>query len=92
MTQNPANLSRILDDRHDLHIISAFWTHEGINRDLPYGFTFTGRGYDMEVSIPFGRTDLAAPPDLEAVLVRCVESCPTAAIAFSIDREPEGPN
>ncbi len=54
-----------------------------ITRDLPYGFTFTGRGYDMEVSIPFGRTDLAAPPDLEAVLERCVESCPTAALAFT---------
>ena len=63
-----------------------------ITRDLPYGFTFTGRGYDMEVSIPFGRTDLATPPDLEAVLTRCVESCPTAALAFAVDREPKGPS
>ncbi len=53
-----------------------------ITRELPYGFTFTRRGYDMEVSIPFGRNDLGAPPELEAVLARCVESCPTAALAF----------
>jgi NADPH-dependent glutamate synthase beta subunit-like oxidoreductase/ferredoxin len=59
-----------------------------ITRDLPYGFTFAGRGYDMEVSIPFGKTDLAAPPDLEAILIRCVESCPTAALAFAVGQEP----
>lgn len=62
-----------------------------LTRHLPYGFTFTGRGYDMEVSIPFGRTDLAAPPDLEAVLVRCVDSCPTAALAFTISPETRRP-
>jgi len=63
-----------------------------ITRGMPYGFTFTGRGYDMEVSIPFGRTDLASPPDLEAVLLRCVDSCPTAALAFAADRGPNGPS
>jgi len=44
-----------------------------------YGLTFVGRGFDMKVAVPFGRP---LGQGLEACVGRCVEACPTGALAW----------
>jgi ferredoxin len=43
------------------------------------GLTFKGRGFDVRVVLPFGRTLDQVPAD---VLAACVQNCPTGALAF----------
>jgi ferredoxin len=51
----------------------------------PLGLTFIGRGFDVQVGVPFGR---AFDEGLTRAAVRCVEACPTGALSM---REPTGP-
>ena len=44
------------------------------------GLTFVGRGFDVRVAVPFGRT---LAEGLRASAAKCVEACPTGAIAFT---------
>jgi NADPH-dependent glutamate synthase beta subunit-like oxidoreductase len=48
------------------------------------GLTFIGRGFDVQVAVPFG--SLIAE-GLERVARQCVAACPTAALAFKGDNE-----
>ncbi len=43
------------------------------------GLTFSGRGFDVEIKVPFGR---ALDQALQASAEECVAACPTAAISF----------
>ena len=43
------------------------------------GVTFTGRGYNTQVAVPFGE---ALQDGLQTVAKECVEACPTGALAF----------
>ena len=45
----------------------------------PLGMTFIGRGFDVKVGVPFDETVEHA---LLKTAKRCVEACPTAALAF----------
>jgi ferredoxin len=45
----------------------------------PLGLTFIGRGFDVRVAAPFGRT---IAEGLQKVAVECVENCPTGALVF----------
>jgi ferredoxin len=45
----------------------------------PYGLTFLGRGYDVRVAVPMGRP---LSEGLTHTAERCVEACPTGALAF----------
>ncbi len=49
----------------------------------PLGLTFVGRGFDVRVGVPFERSLEEA---LGKVAAKCVEACPTAALAFKCDR------
>ncbi len=46
----------------------------------PLGLTFVGRGFDVKISVPFGR-EIAA--GLQNVAEQCVNCCPTGALAFA---------
>jgi ferredoxin len=43
------------------------------------GLTFIGRGFDVRIGVPFGESVADA---LRSTAARCVEACPTAALAF----------
>jgi ferredoxin len=44
------------------------------------GLAFVGRGFDVRVAVPFGRTLVEG---LRASAAKCVEACPTGALAFT---------
>ena len=48
------------------------------------GLTFIGRGFDVRVAVPFGRS---IADGLKRVASQCVAACPTAALAFKLNRE-----
>ncbi len=43
------------------------------------GLTFVGRGFDVRVTVPF---DASLAEGLQVAAARCVEACPTGALAF----------
>ena len=43
------------------------------------GLTFIGRGFDVQVAVPFGRS---IAEGLKHAASKCVAACPTAALAF----------
>ncbi|MCF6286068.1 MAG: hypothetical protein L3K26_12875, partial [Candidatus Hydrogenedentes bacterium] len=43
------------------------------------GLAFSGRGFAMEIKVPFGRS---LDEGLKKSAAECVQACPTAAIAF----------
>jgi NADH dehydrogenase/NADH:ubiquinone oxidoreductase subunit G len=43
------------------------------------GVTFIGRGFDMEMAVPFNQNMNKA---LTQTAQKCVEACPTGALAF----------
>jgi NADPH-dependent glutamate synthase beta subunit-like oxidoreductase/ferredoxin len=45
----------------------------------PLGLTFVGRGFDVRIGVPFGRT---IEEGLRKVAAECVAACPTGALAF----------
>ena len=45
----------------------------------PLGLAFIGRGFDVKVSVPFGRE---VEEGLQKVAAECVEHCPTGALVF----------
>ncbi|MEI6681134.1 MAG: 2Fe-2S iron-sulfur cluster-binding protein [Bacteroidota bacterium] len=45
----------------------------------PIGLTFAGRGFDVQITVPFGETIREA---LQAAAAACVEACPTGALAY----------
>ncbi len=51
-------------------------------RGEPLGLTFVGRGFDVQVGVPFNRSLDEA---LTKVAAECVAACPTAALAFRVD-------
>lgn len=51
----------------------------------PLGLTFIGRGFDVQIGVPFNRTLEEA---LGKVAAECVAACPTAALAFQRDPLP----
>ena len=51
----------------------------------PLGLTFVGRGFDVRVGVPLSGSMREA---LQRVAAECVEACPTAALAWAIDRLP----
>jgi len=48
------------------------------------GLTFIGRGFDVRVAVPFGRS---IAESLKHAASQCVAACPTAALAFKLNRE-----
>ena len=52
----------------------------------PLGLTFIGRGFDVRVGVPLGRSLEAA---LQKVAAQCVAACPTAALAWKDDNRPK---
>jgi ferredoxin len=50
----------------------------------PLGLTFIGRGFDVQVGVPF---DGGIEEGLQRVAAECVEHCPTGALVFA-DRKP----
>ncbi|MBM4090136.1 MAG: FAD-dependent oxidoreductase [Planctomycetes bacterium] len=46
----------------------------------PLGLTFVGRGFDVELQVPFGR---GLDEALTRVAAQCVAACPTAALRFA---------
>jgi ferredoxin len=53
----------------------------------PLGLTFIGRGFDVRVAAPFGRT---VDEGLQKTARECVEHCPTGALAFEEAPAVEG--
>lgn len=49
------------------------------NEGERFGFTFAGRGFDVRVRVPFGKS---IQEGLEKSAAECVKSCPTGALAF----------
>jgi ferredoxin len=45
----------------------------------PLGLTFIGRGFDVKIAAPFGKT---IEEGLQIVAQECVDGCPTGALAF----------
>jgi NADPH-dependent glutamate synthase beta subunit-like oxidoreductase/ferredoxin len=52
----------------------------------PLGLTFVGRGFDVQVSAPFGR---GFAEGLKQVAAECVAHCPTGAIVFADGKHPK---
>jgi len=52
----------------------------------PLGLTFVGRGFDVQVSAPFGR---GFAEGLTRVAADCVAHCPTGAIVFADGKHPK---
>ncbi len=50
----------------------------------PLGLTFVGRGFDVRVGVPLGGQLDAA---LQKAAAECVESCPTAALAWKAEQQ-----
>ncbi len=51
----------------------------------PLGLTFIGRGFDIRVAVPFGRSLAEA---LGKAAAECVAACPTGALAFKAEARP----
>ncbi len=49
------------------------------------GLTFIGRGFDVEVAVPFDRS---IAQGLQHAAQQCVDACPTGALALKEDLEP----
>lgn len=43
-----------------------------------YGFTFIGRGFDIEIGVPFNKS---VKNGLEKVAIEVAEACPTGALS-----------
>jgi ferredoxin len=52
----------------------------------PLGLTFVGRGFDVELAVPFNQSFEAG---LAETAVDCVSACPTGALSFSRARPPD---
>lgn len=50
------------------------------------GLTFIGRGFDMEIQVPFGKT---LDQGIKESAAECIAACPTAAIAWRRDLEAD---
>jgi len=50
------------------------------------GLTFVGRGFDVRVAVPFSES---LAEGLKIAAARCVEACPTGALAFKDGHRPE---
>ena len=48
-----------------------------------YGLTFTGRGFDVQIEVPFGKT---LGEGITRSAYYCVEGCPTGALSY-LDQE-----
>ena len=79
--------ARVVRDRHHATVV---WEQGkcikcgicvGITESMgePLGLTFTGRGFGVKVAVPFGKT---LDKGLTTAAARCVESCPTGALAM----------
>ncbi len=53
-----------------------------------FGLTFIGRGFDVQVAVPLGRSMAEA---LERAGRKCVEACPTGALAFKDSKRRTNP-
>jgi len=53
-----------------------------------FGLTFVGRGFDVQVAVPLGRSMTEA---LERAAGKCVEACPTGALAFKDNKRGINP-
>ena len=51
----------------------------------PLGLSFVGRGFDVQLTVPFDGTMDEA---LTKVAALCIEACPTAALSFADGRRP----
>ncbi len=51
----------------------------------PLGLAFVGRGFDVEVTVPF---DGVMDEGLSKVAAECIDACPTAALSFAEKRRP----
>lgn len=54
----------------------------------PLGLTFIGRGFDMKIGAPFGKS---IEEGLRNLAKECVDNCPTGALAFGESRDISGP-
>ena len=52
-----------------------------------FGFTFAGRGFDVRLTVPFNES---LENGLKKAAKECVESCPTAALAWRNNEESAG--
>ena len=52
------------------------------------GLAFTGRGFNVRLAVPFGRSIVEAIKDAETAR-KCVNSCPTGALAYKISESDE---
>jgi NADH dehydrogenase/NADH:ubiquinone oxidoreductase subunit G len=55
----------------------------------PLGLTFIGKGFDVEVGVPFDEKQVNA---LEKTAILCAEHCPTGALALRTDHSEKGEN
>jgi NADH dehydrogenase/NADH:ubiquinone oxidoreductase subunit G len=53
-----------------------------------FGLTFVGRGFDVQVTVQLGRSMAEA---LERAGQKCVEACPTGALAFKDSKRRTNP-
>jgi NADH dehydrogenase/NADH:ubiquinone oxidoreductase subunit G len=53
----------------------------------PVGLTIAGRGFDVAVAVPFGKT---LSEGLQKSGRRCAEACPTGALALRTARSCDG--
>ncbi len=51
-----------------------------------FGMAFIGRGFDLQITVPFSRTVKEA---LDKTAAGCVEACPTGALAFKLSEETD---
>jgi len=49
----------------------------------PLGLTFIGRGFDVRVGVPFGRS---IAEGLQKAADRCIAACPTGALSFKFEK------
>jgi heterodisulfide reductase subunit A-like polyferredoxin len=54
----------------------------------PLGLTFVGRGFEIELAVPFQRS---LDEGLSKVAAECVAACPTGALAFNVRRPEPSP-
>lgn len=52
----------------------------------PYGLTFLGRGFDLKIAVPFGKT---LADGLTSSADACVKACPTGALSYASCEETE---
>lgn len=53
------------------------------------GLTFIGRGFDVRVAVPFGRS---IAEGLKVAAKKCVEACPTGALVFKTKNDGDYPS